>query len=307
MPRRKRHNSVSSRFHAMMQRVTPGRRILRQAIGPLGNLRNKLQRNLPNFRRLHVMGSFDRGTAISPLHDVDMLCIVNPPYGNTKTPREMIEELRAALNASYPEAYVKQKGAGVELGLPSVSVKYDLVPAFKVDGALDLYKFAKCNRLDPHDEGKFFLVNPVSFAKKTKDMNRNTGGRMKRFVQVMKYWNELHGKELKSAHLELLCYTAEDSIIRTRGDTRSTTAALFTYLSEHVFDDCIEPGVPYSPREEDQVNLAAGHRAGQLEHVASALAQAGSLAAEAVQLEQERQNEMAVGIWSSAALFGNTF
>ena len=228
--------SVAARFDNMLGKITPSDHELDQAIKTHQYMREQLVRRREWIIETLVTGSYKRKTAIRPLNDVDIFCVVDPSWARSKSPAEIQREVQKVLQDIYPQTPVHRPHHALKVDFSSQQIGYDVLPAVPTE---NYYKVVHIES----GGGQFIAANPDAIEAAKQDANRRggPGGRMLQMIRLMKLWNRRNNKKLKSIHLELLCYRAV-SEMASCASNREACAKVFEFLSAEVFKDCYEPG-----------------------------------------------------------------
>ena len=179
------------------------------------------------------IGSYPRYTAITPIHDLDILYILGHWGGGQPNPSEALQKLKSEIERNYQNP--TQFSCAVSVQSHSVTVSYlssgkevfsvDIVPAYRKDEKNefgdDTYKVPEIansrqgtNRRHHYarlrEEGgsiKWIDSDPRGYIKVAHDLDQSTNGEFRRTVKLVKKWKTaLKAKDeklnLKSFHLE---------------------------------------------------------------------------------------------------------
>ncbi|NQU99828.1 MAG: hypothetical protein HQ538_03750, partial [Parcubacteria group bacterium] len=191
------------------------------------------------------IGSYPRFTAITPVHDLDILYVLGDWDENSHDPSSVLQQLNTKINENYenPTDYEIK----VSLQTHSITVSYleddeeifsvDIVPAYifsKNEFDEDVYKVPELlrkkrgsNRVgyyqklsEEHKEMSWISSDPRGYIKIASDTDKSTDGEFRKTVKIIKKWkNHLadadENLKLKSFHLEqvIIKYFQEDQDI----------------------------------------------------------------------------------------------
>ncbi|MHB8279988.1 MAG: nucleotide-binding domain-containing protein [Candidatus Humimicrobiaceae bacterium] len=178
------------------------------------------------------IGSYPRFTAITPIHDLDILYFLGNWNENKHDPTAVLQNLNTQINNDYknPTDYKIE----VTIQTHSVTISYlksseeifsvDIVPAYfysKNEFAEDTYKVPEVIRKkhgksrveyyqklsQERKEMGWITSDPRGYIKIASDINKSTNGEFRKTVKMIKVWknnltNEDPSLKLKSFHLE---------------------------------------------------------------------------------------------------------
>ena len=270
------------------------------------DVRKLLEQHVTGVRRSFLGGSFERGTAVRPLNDIDVFLELDEaqyPARRAAGPKALLERLVSEVQRAYAarRPRIQEQAHSIRLQLPDASVALDLIPAFPRDPGesgprTQGYEIPECypaNR--PHAADQWILTFPETQAVKCKDANTKAEGGLNRLIKAAKHWNRAHEaahgnhKPLRSYHLELMCYRVFD---RNPGGAPEGLAALFQHLATHLTDVCPPPAgkrpdvAAYLAEDENRRNWAQRR-----------LNEAARLASEALAATRARNDAAARAAW----------
>lgn len=165
-------------------------------------LRESLRRQLPGVSRDFLAGSFARRTAIRPLHDVDLVVVLDRAARSDALPppSALLREVRAALQRAYPakELPVLQNRS-VHIDFTGTGIGYDVLPAVADIGRPDLL------RIPDRDRDDWIPTSPERHLAWSARANEASGSKLKPLVKFLKAWRRARGVGIRSFHLEVLC------------------------------------------------------------------------------------------------------
>lgn len=184
-----------------------------------------------------LTGSYARSTAIRPLDDIDVFCVLarsSVADPNVMTPHAALGEIKRALDASYPGKAASPQNRSVNIAFSGTGIAYDVVPAFR----------------DPTDSEVFLIPdlaagiwirsNPKIHRARSIEANEATQSELKPLTKAVKHWNRRQGDEnrLRSFHLEVMAWDVLTSPVESRLVGLSD---LFSGLSERVMTRTGDP------------------------------------------------------------------
>lgn len=221
----------------------------KKRVGPLANEIRETLRKSKHFggvSRDILAGSARRGTAIHPLHDVDLFLILDPkihaPPEKERSPELVLSHLSTALNAEFGRrGRVKVQHRSLNLKFWDEPVAFDGVPAFPHPTRKETFWIPDLSRKD------WIFTNPEKHHAALKAADKLAGSKLNPLIRVMKHWNHLAGRQYPSFYLEVMCYSA----FKLGPDGfASGFQAQCTHLAGKVLERCSDPaGV--GPRIDD--------------------------------------------------------
>ncbi|XP_062511006.1 cyclic AMP-AMP-AMP synthase-like isoform X2 [Corticium candelabrum] len=282
--------TMDIRFSKMLQRIRPDEGEVERAIRSHHYMRNRLEEKewvLTTF----LTGSYPRKTATRPLHDVDILCVVDPHWARPKTAANIQTHVEHALQTIYRNTSIRRQSHSLGVDFSSQRVGYDVIPAVPHG---EYYMITE--RDSSHRGGRFIPCHPkaVEEAKVRANACTKPEGRMLHMIRLMKHWNCKNGKKIKNFHIEVLCYSAADVITSDRYPYfHHACPALLEFLAETVEDDCFVPGL-----EAFELGNLRKTRAGiELRAFSNTLVNAAAKANMAVYRERQGDDRTANKIW----------
>lgn len=199
-----------------------------------GVVRQVLRERLASAEEF-LSGSYSRGTALRPLHDVDVFVVLDPvrqPRGQ-RTPDDLLREIRQVFKQQWPER-----------ALPAFqrhSLRIDFSSGIHVD-VVPAYRHEQGGYLIPQrDTGAWIRTDPKAHQEACAQADRAAGGRLNPLIKLVKQWNRArdNNSPLRSFHLEAMCYSAFPS--PPEGPLLERLEVLFRRLSEQVMKTCRDP------------------------------------------------------------------
>ncbi|MCP3062632.1 nucleotidyltransferase [Myxococcus sp. K38C18041901] len=211
-----------------------------------GVVREVLRRRLFSVEEF-LSGSYSRGTALRPLHDVDVFVVARPPRGS-RTPDDLLREVRQVFKAEWSDRalpVLQRHSLRIDF---SSGISVDIVPAFAHEQGGYL--------IPQRDTGAWIRTDPKAHQEVCAQADRLAQGRLNPLIKLVKQWNRARDNSpLRSFHLEAMCYSAFQS--PPEGSYLERLEVLFQHLSERVMQTCRDPaklGVAVDER------MALGHR-----------------------------------------------
>lgn len=153
-----------------------------------------------------LAGSWARGTAITPVHDVDLFCVlaVRAEADPQKhRPSEVLKRVEAAARRIYGQGLaLRPQPRSIQLrrlaaGAPHVT--FDIVPAFTNPGGHD-YLHIPDERAD-----RWIRTNPKTHQSELQKANSAAKQMLIPLIRVLKRWNQHKQVRLSSFYLEVMC------------------------------------------------------------------------------------------------------
>jgi len=179
--------------------------------------------NMP-LTRTRLIGSAGRSTIIRPLDDIDVMAVFENKDDIFETYRydshAFLYRIRDALSA-YSVRIVGARGQAVRLFYQSAP-HVDIAPVFKWrSGGYAL----------PNGTGGWLTTDPDTHAAYMVQRNEELGSNLKPMIRMLKRWNNVHSKRLKSFHLEML---VANSFTSLGSDSRKAAEVFFGYAKDHL-------------------------------------------------------------------------
>lgn len=147
------------------------------------------------------VGSWGKSTVIRPPRDIDLYFVlpidVYHRFQSYQLNRQsaLLQEVKGALEATYPNTVMRGDGQVVVVRFESYSV--EVVPAI----ALKNGQFWICNT---HDGGSYKLTDPVMEARHIHAADQACNGNLRPLIRMLKAWQANCSVPLKSFQIELL-------------------------------------------------------------------------------------------------------
>lgn len=178
-----------------------------------------------------LTGSYARSTAIRPLKDIDIFCVMTPTETldpGKHVPAAALRVVKDALEATYLGKVAEPQNRSVNIEFSGTGIAYDVVPAF-----VDTSTTEEVFLIPDIDAGRWIRSNPKVHKEKSVAANAATSTELKPLTKAVKHWNRGFDKgvRLRSFHIEVMAWDVLTAPPESRLDGLLT---LFTGLSERV-------------------------------------------------------------------------
>lgn len=196
-----------------------------------------------------LTGSFARGTAIRPLHDVDLFVVLAQPVSHD--PSKVLGDVHGVLARKFPNTrIIHPQNRSVHIEFSGSGIEFDVVPAHKVG---DVYM------IPDRERNHWIRTNPRLHEEKAICANRQCGDKLKPLIKMAKHWNRRAGgqgqKLMSSFLLEVMAWEFKD----TPSSYARGLVELFAFLAGRVQSPVPDPaGV--GPRIDEGMDQAARTR-----------------------------------------------
>ncbi|MER6793975.1 nucleotidyltransferase [Amycolatopsis mediterranei] len=238
--------------------------------------------------RTKLIGSAARSVIIRPIDDIDVMAVFENKDNVFEKYRfdsqTFLYRIRDALS-KYKVKVVGARGQAVRLFYQSPP-HVDIAPVFKWSGEGTGYGL-------PNGTGGWLTTNPDFHEEYMNEKNAALGYHLKPLVRMVKRWNNVHSKRLKSWHLEVVAANTFSSL---GANSRTASMNFFDWAQTRLY-----------------VNDPAGHSGdlssylttqGRADVIAS-LAAAHGRAVKAVDAETAGNHEEAIRLWR--IIYGDEF
>lgn len=158
-----------------------------------------------NVRKFVMVGSHSRRTAIRNFSDVDYFAVFSREDvrwgGSLVRSSTVLNRLRDELASRYWQTGVSRDAQAIVVDFAGGARPVDVVPAFFKEFGVGwpIYEI-------PDGQGGWMRASPEAHTKYLKNEDERSGGKLKRVVQMLKYWRECRTPRvpLKSFHLEIV-------------------------------------------------------------------------------------------------------
>lgn len=144
------------------------------------------------------MGSTERGTAIRPLDDIDLLAVFDNKDGVFERYRNdsqaFLYRIKNRIDAKTTVQQVGARGQAVRL-FYNDGLHVDIAPVFR---------WASGGYCLPAGDGGWILTDPLKQADWVEGRETALSGQFKRRVRILRRWNAVHSRRLGSWHLEVI-------------------------------------------------------------------------------------------------------
>jgi hypothetical protein len=171
-----------------------------------------------------VIGSARRNTIIRPLDDIDVLAVFDDSnvwssYRNDS--RRLLYRVRDALT-EYQIEVVGARGQAVRLFYKQAP-HVDIATVFAIADRNDYVL--------PRGNGDWLVTDPDGVDAFLDRRQRELGNNLRPLVRLLKRWNNVHSRRLRSFHLEMIAQAA----FRTLGsDMRAASMRFFEWAPRHL-------------------------------------------------------------------------
>lgn len=224
--------AVATRFAKFIGRIQPTPSAVTSAARRVSAIERRLATTF-DVRRFVRVGSYWKGTAIRACSDLDLFLVVSRDEarwgGGYVASTTLLGRVRDQLRGRFPATPgIRRDGQAVVVAFSSGGPGIDVTPAF-FDAALEtgqpLYVI-------PDGDGGWLATSPDAQKRYLSDEDARSGGKLRRVVQIMKWWAQARANPLplRSIHLEML--VASEGIARVVDGYSSILAAGFARLAE---------------------------------------------------------------------------
>lgn len=141
------------------------------------------------LNKVHVMGSFERGTATKGASDIDLLAVVERKevtWGNSfKSSATVLGTFRDVLLGRFRATEIGRDGQAVVVNFADAQHRVDVVPGFYEDQ--DGYRNHPVFRI-PDGEGNWMRTSPSSHNRYLQGEDARSRGHLRAIAMVFKYW-----------------------------------------------------------------------------------------------------------------------
>ncbi len=173
----------------------------------------------------HLIGSAARGTIIRPLDDIDLMAAFNNKDSVFEKYRydsqSFLYRVRDALKAHSTVQLVGARGQAVRFFYASAP-HVDVAPMFAYNGGG--YGL-------PNGQGRWLTTDPLAHGDYFARRHVELGYRLKPMCRMLKRWNNVHSKHLKSFHLEVMVASVFSSL---NNDSRDACEKFFQWSQNYL-------------------------------------------------------------------------
>lgn len=205
--------TIAQAFHTLTQSLELTDAERSEAQRQQNVLRDNLRKHLGGVERDILSGSYSRGTAIRPLHDIDIFVILDKQYHRDvypsavgESPERCLARVQEALEKAYPnKSKPRRQRRSVHVDMLGTGIGYDVVPAFEVRGGVFM--------IPDVDRKGWINTNPEGHKEKLELANRRAGSKLNSLIKLAKLWKRRQREQtpdfaLRSFHLEVMAYSA---------------------------------------------------------------------------------------------------
>lgn len=161
----------------------------------------RLTRGLGGVRESFLAGAYDRGTAVRPLHHIDLFLVLDEATHaglRAAGPKACLEAIQAALQKDGPASkeQIERLGRAVNVRLGGVELGFDIVPAFDASGGV--------YAIPDHAGAGFIQVNPGETKRLVTHANERAGSKLIPVIRAARHWSAQHGQPIRGLHIEAL-------------------------------------------------------------------------------------------------------
>lgn len=194
---------IAQRFQTLLARIEPLPTEVAAAYKHADSVKARLAKAFA-LKKFVVIGSHARGTAIRGCSDVDFFAVISRDdvrsgdvYVRSST---ILDRVRQDLSNRFGRIETARDGQAIMLNFGSGSA-VDVVPAFfwEMGSKHPIYQM-------PDGTGEWMLTNPEVHGAYLKHANLASGGKLRRTVQLLKFWRECRQPHipLSSFHVEIV-------------------------------------------------------------------------------------------------------
>jgi hypothetical protein len=289
--------AVAVRFEAMLSRIQPLPSADADARARAARVRGALARQGYDVSRSVIVGSLNRGTAIRDYSDVDFFVVLSRESvrwgGSYVASGTILNNVRAAVRATYPTTDVGRDGAAVRVQFTRGDMILDVVPAIYEGPSATGHPVYSI----PDGQTGWLRTSPDIQQRYVTAAHVASGHRLCRVAQAVKWWARAGETSvpLSSIFVELLLAQAGMAVAQ-RYSTLLRDA--FVLLHDRVLRPLSDPTGIGAP-------IDAAPTAHLKDQVRGSLARAAQHAAHAHEAEQRGDSSEAIRRWR--LLFGSTF
>jgi predicted nucleotidyltransferase len=168
------------------------------------SLRDALRQTLGGVLSDRLIGSYARRTAIRPLHDIDVLVVLDPQLHadvRVADPTPCLRKMQRAIARIYPTKDTPDlQRRSVGISFSGTGIDYDLVPAFAAGEGTGVYTIP-----DRFGAG-WIRTNPELHIARSTEANEHAAKKLKPVFKMLKHWRSVAGSSARSFHLEALSW-----------------------------------------------------------------------------------------------------
>ncbi|WP_375755338.1 nucleotidyltransferase [Corallococcus exercitus] len=221
-----------------------------------------------------LTGSYARSTAIRPLKDIDLFCVLQRTPGLnpvSSKPMDALAMVRRALEDQYPGKTADPQNRSVNISFSETGIAYDVVPAFLDQGNSEVFWI-------PDLQAKTWIrSNPRIHERLSVDANEAAGQELKPLTKAVKHWNRRQpaGERLRSFHIEVMIWAV---LVAKPGNRLDGLIEIFEGLASRVLRDTPDPAGLGPSINQGMTDAARTTAVTRLQRAASTLREARELA-----------------------------
>lgn len=227
-------DQLAQAFHEFLQKLDIPREERKRADEQKNCVRAALNEHL-KIDDVLVSGSFGRRTAIQPLNDIDLFIVLNESvHGKlrSQSTQPCLDAVLAALQKEHPSGVpIRPQRRSVNIWFQDTSIGYDVVPAFALPSGRGYI-------IPDAERQSWISTNPARHAELCNLADKRAGHVLKQLIKAVKHWNVIHGKHLRSFHLEVMCY---DVVFRLSDTPLERFQHLLAQLAGKILQGCPDP------------------------------------------------------------------
>jgi len=196
---------VINYFASLLKHIQPLPSEVAKAKTHGGQIRSRIDKSFKLVSFL-PMGSHQRGTAIRHYSDIDYFAVVSRKdarWGDRyKGSDTFLGNLKDTLADRFPSTAVSRSGQAVVIDFEQGGFAVEVVPSI----FWEFRPFSTPIYLIPDGEGEYIETSPQRQNSYIKTQDEKTGGKLRRTIQLLKFWRENRSSRvpLHSFHLEIL-------------------------------------------------------------------------------------------------------
>ena len=192
-------------FARLMHQIKPTDGEVARARVHAATIRARLTKTF-NLKKFVFIGSHSRDTAVRGHSDLDLLAVFSRK--DARWGEEFVKSttflrwIREDLEQRYQQTSIRGDGQALVIGFAAGQQSVDVVPAIFVGPGPDNWPLYSI----PDGIGGWLQTSPEKHSKYLLEENERAKGKLKRVIQMVKYWRECRSPRvpLESFHLELL-------------------------------------------------------------------------------------------------------
>ena len=195
-------------------------------------VRERVSTTFRGVKRSFLSGSMGRHTAISPLHDIDVVLVLDHETRARlfdEAPERTIIALAGSVKSAFPCNRVKVQNRSIKIQIKGIDI--DIVPAFQEEEDAPLI-------IPDRRASRWWETDPESVRDESPHLNGINEGLLKPVIKLLKHWRNIWEIPIKSFHLEMMIYQLE----RFKMPTIDTTLCeAFQHLGKSIHSTCPDP------------------------------------------------------------------